>query len=83
MHKWKERSRPIRLERRFEFKDYESTREFLDRLGKLCESLKIFPDISFGKTYVNINLFPESESSEAQLTKQEHDFAEQVDELID
>ncbi len=83
MHKWKERSRPLRLERRFEFPSYELTRDFLDRLGKLCESYKRFPDISFGKTYVNLTLQPESEETDANLSELDHKLASEIDLLTD
>ena len=80
MHKWNERSRPIRLERRFEFSTYELTRDFLDRLGELSEKRKRFPDVSFGKTYVNLTLQPEE--NEAEITDSDKRFASDVDNLI-
>ncbi len=83
MDKWETRKRPIRLERRFEFESYEKTRLFLDRLGAMSELKNIFPDISFGKNYVNITLRPESEEKDAPLTDVEHKFAAEIDELID
>ena len=83
MEKWDERNRPTRLERRFEFEDYEATRDFLDNLGDLSESKKIFPDISFGTTYVNITLRPESEEKGAQITEVEYEFASEIDGLFD
>ena len=58
---WTQRTRPDRLERRIEFEDYESTRSFLERLNALAESEGRFPDISFGRTYVNLTLRPEDE----------------------
>ena len=58
---WTQRPRPDRLERRIEFDDYESTREFLERLNTLAEERGRFPDISFGRTYVNLTLRPEDE----------------------
>jgi len=83
MHRWNERNRPFRLERRFEFESYELTRNFLDSLGDFCEKAKRFPDISFGKTYVNINLFPESMEKDAPLTDSDHKFALDIDQLVD
>ena len=83
MDKWDERNRPTRLEKRFEFETYQATRDFLDSLGNLSESRKIFPDISFGKTYVNITLRPESEDKDAQMTDIEYKFASQIDGLLD
>ena len=81
MHKWNKRSRPERLERRFEFSSYEMTRDFLDRLGELSENRKRFPDISFGKNYVNLTLKPESEEKEAKLTESDVSFASDIDNL--
>ncbi len=81
MDKWNERARPLRLERRFEFSTYELTRDFLDRLGELCEKRKRFPDISFGKTYVNLTLMPESDEQNAQLTDEDQNFASEIDRL--
>ena len=58
MDQWHERKRPVCLERRFEFDSYSATRDFLDRLGDFSEAKQRFPDISFGRTYVNITLRP-------------------------
>ncbi len=83
MHKWKERSRPLRLERRFEFASYQLTRDFLDKLGDLCETFQRFPDISFGKTYVNLTLQPDSQENDIQLTELDYKFASEIDALED
>ena len=82
MPTWEERKRPNRLEKRFEFETYDSTRDFLDRLGELSESTKVFPDISFGKTYVNITLRPESEEKDAILVDLDYKFAAEIDALF-
>ncbi len=83
MVKWEQRKRPIRLERRFEFENYDATRNFLDRLGEHSEAVCRFPDISFGKTYVNITLRPESDVDDAELTPADFQFASQIDDLFD
>ena len=80
--KWQERQRPTRLERRFEFKTYQATRDFLDRLGDHSEITKRFPDISFGTKYVNITLRPESEDQGAEFTKADYQFAAEIDGLL-
>ena len=77
---WTQRSRPERLERRIEFGDYETTRAFLERLEGLSERHSRYPDISFGRTYVNITLRPEGE--ETPLGEEEHGFAAAVDGLL-
>ena len=83
MDNWQQRNRPVRLERRFEFENYEATRNFLDRLGEHNESINRFPDISFGKTYVNITIRPLNEEKEAQLEDEDHQFAAEIDGLLD
>ena len=63
-HQWTARPKPDRvelLERRLEFSNYASNRDFLDRLNDFCEQQGRFPDISFGRTYVNITLRSENE----------------------
>lgn len=62
--KWTMRKRPIRLERRFEFSDYEQTRDFLDRTAELSEQQGYYPDMSFGRTHVSITLYPQDDTDE-------------------
>ena len=81
-HDWEERQRPVRLERRFEFETYNDTRDFLDRLGTLSEDRQRFPDISFGRTYVNITLRPQDETEGVLLQGEDHAFAAAVDGLL-
>ena len=76
---WTQRPRPDRLERRIEFEDYESTRTFLERLNALAEQQGRFPDISFGRTYVNLTLRPDEGDS---LGEGEHHFATEIDDLL-
>ncbi|RPG00746.1 MAG: 4a-hydroxytetrahydrobiopterin dehydratase [Prochlorococcus sp. MED-G132] len=82
MNQWQKRVRPIRLERRFEFETYAETRDFLDRLGEHTEAAKRFPDISFGRTYVNITLRPEDEEEEVELNDDDYKFAAEIDGLL-
>lgn len=82
MDTWKQRSRPNRLEGRFEFASYEETRDFLDKLGVFTEKANKFPDISFGRTYVNITVRSENEDDTAELTDAEFNFASDIDALI-
>lgn len=53
---WQRRDRPPRIERRIEFAGYSETRAFLDALAQLSEEMGIYPDISFGRTYVNLTI---------------------------
>ncbi len=77
---WTHRPRPERLERRIEFVDYESTRLFLEKLNALSEQAGRFPDISFGRTYVNLTVRAEEEPGE--IGPDEQSFAAQIDELL-
>lgn len=76
---WKERTRPASLEKRYEFPDYETLREFLERAAELSESINYYPDIGFGRDYVNVTIRPEEE--EKMLSEKQHGFARQLDEL--
>jgi 4a-hydroxytetrahydrobiopterin dehydratase len=76
---WTQRPRPDRLERRIEFDDYESTRTFLERLNALAESEGRFPDISFGRTYVNLTLRPDEEQPVGEVDQA---FAAAIDGLL-
>lgn len=53
---WQERIRPQRLERRYEFPDYDSLRNFLDCAAEISEREGLFPDMGFGRDYVNITI---------------------------
>jgi 4a-hydroxytetrahydrobiopterin dehydratase len=77
---WTQRPRPDRLERRIEFSDYEATRVFLERLNTLSEQQSRFPDISFGRTYVNITL--RSEEEDGAIGEVDQAFALAIDGLL-
>ena len=82
-HQWKSRPKPDRvewLERRVEFDDYASNRAFLDRLNDFCEAHSRYPDISFGRTYVNITLRAETEGDA--IGEADHAFAAAIDALL-
>ena len=82
MEGWRQKKRPECLEKRFEFQSYEKNRDFLDALGEYCEKVNRFPDISFGKTYANITIRPEENNVKEEISKVDHDFAMQIDLLI-
>jgi len=79
-HGWRRRERPLRLECRHLFSDYDSLRDFLDRVAGLSESTGIYPNLSFGRDYVNMTLFAAEDSGE--LTKDLEAFAQRVDDLV-
>lgn len=82
MDQWHERKRPVCLERRYEFESYSTTRDFLDRLGDLSEAKQRFPDISFGRTYVNITIRPDTDDQDSELSEEDRCFASEIDALF-
>ena len=76
---WQERTRPMRLEKRYEFDSYESLRTFLDEAASLSEAKGIYPDIGFGRTHASLTIHADEAS--AQLTDQQREFADLLDAL--
>ncbi len=77
---WQERSRPARLEGRYEFENYEALRDFLDRAAELSEREGLYPDIGFGRDYVNMTIHVDE--GETTLGETQRKFAQQLDELL-
>jgi pterin-4a-carbinolamine dehydratase len=78
---WQERNRPVRLEGRYEFKDYSTLRDFLDKAAELSEIEGLYPDMGFGRDYVNITIHLDED--EVELSEKQHRFAEQLDILAE
>jgi pterin-4a-carbinolamine dehydratase len=76
---WQERNRPRRLERRYQFPDYPTLRDFLDRAAALSEREGFYPDMGFGRDYVNITIHSEDGAQELWAARRR--FAEQLDGL--
>ncbi|NNG12201.1 MAG: pterin-4-alpha-carbinolamine dehydratase [Halobacteria archaeon] len=76
---WQERKRPVRLERRYEFQDYSTLRDFLERAAELSEREGLYPDMGFGRDYVNITIHVE-EGAET-LGDNQHRLARELDQL--
>ena len=71
---WNQRESPPRIEKRFEFEEYQKISIFLEKINKLCKEKNIYPNISFGKNFVGITIFLDSEKS-SQIVK---DFSNQI-----
>jgi pterin-4a-carbinolamine dehydratase len=54
---WTEVEKPSSLYRRFEFAAYPEVRAFLDRLAGLSKETGLYPDLSFGRTHVNVKVY--------------------------
>ncbi|QEP43238.1 pterin-4-alpha-carbinolamine dehydratase [Ectothiorhodospiraceae bacterium BW-2] len=80
MKPWQERKRPNRLERRYEFADYEQLRDFLDLAAELSEQEAYYPDLGFGRNYVNVTIH--AEHPEATPTAAQWAFAHKMDQLL-
>ena len=78
---WRRRQRPLRLECRLEFEDYDATRDFLERSEVYSEQSGIYPNMSFGRTYVNLTLFAEEGSEE--ITPEQFEFAERINAMAE
>ncbi|MGB5426058.1 MAG: 4a-hydroxytetrahydrobiopterin dehydratase [Gammaproteobacteria bacterium] len=76
---WQERARPERLERRYQFVDYESLREFLDQAAALSEREGLYPDMGFGRDYVNMTIHGSEEDNT--LGDQQRRLAQELDAL--
>ena len=51
------------LSRRYDFASYAETRNFLDRLADLSKRDSYYPDVSFGKLYVNVSIDGEGQAA--------------------
>ncbi|MGV6826674.1 MAG: 4a-hydroxytetrahydrobiopterin dehydratase [bacterium] len=78
---WRERDRPPRLERRYQFDSYDALRDFLDLAADLSEKEGYYPDMGFGRDYVNITIHVEDGQSE--LADSQRKLASELDKLFD
>ena len=72
---WNKRESPLRIEKRFEFEEYSKISKFMKKVEKLCKEKDIYPNISFGKNFVSVTIFLESE----QISPSEKDFSIEID----
>lgn len=77
---WHERDRPVCLEGRYQFPNYKTLRDFLDDAAAISERTGLYPDMGFGRDYVNITIRPEEGADE--LSAQQREFAGQLDALF-
>jgi 4a-hydroxytetrahydrobiopterin dehydratase len=77
---WKLRGKPERLERKYLFDNYDQLRDFLDDAEKLSEKAEFYPDMGFGKDYVNVTIH--SNEGEETLADNLKTFADDLDNLL-
>ena len=73
---WEERKSPLRLEKRFEFDNYQQSSQFMKEIDSLCKENQIYPNISFGSKFVSITIFSDLE----EITLKEKNFSIKIDE---
>ena len=76
---WQERHRPARLEARYEFESYSALRDFLDGAAELSEREGIYPDMGFGRDYVNLTIH--ADDGRESLAEPQRRFAQLLDRL--
>ena len=72
---WNKREAPARIEKRFEFEEYSKISKFMGKIEKLCKEKDIYPNISFGKNFVSLSIFLDTE----EISIKEKDFSKDID----
>ena len=75
---WNHRDSPSRIEKRFEFEDYQKISIFLKKIDELCKEKNIYPNISFGKNFVSVTIFLDSEK----IPTNEKEFSTRLDDYF-
>ncbi len=75
---WQIQQRQALMTRRYEFANYDETRNFLDKLADLSKDKGLYPDLNFGKTHVNVSISPESRV----LGAESYEFAQAINDLM-
>ena len=73
---WEERESPLRIERRFEFDNYQQSSRFMKEIDSLCKENKIYPNISFGSKFVSVTIF----SALEEISIKEREFTSKINE---
>ncbi len=76
IHSWG--SNTEELTKRFEFKNFKSALELVNKIGEIAEKHKHHPDISFGWGYVDILITTHSAGG---LTEADFKLAKEIDKL--
>ena len=72
---WNKKVSPLRLEKRFEFEEYSKISKFMGKIEKLCKEKDIYPNISFGKNFVSLSIFLDTEEIAINIK----DFSKDID----
>ena len=72
---WNERESPLRIEKRFEFEEYSKISKFMEKIEELCKEKDIYPNISFGKNFISLSIFLDTE----EISSKEKAFSKDID----
>ena len=72
---WNKRESPLRIEKRFDFDQYSKISKFMEKIEKLCKEKNIYPNISFGKSFVSLSIFLNNQ----EISSEEKDFSKDID----
>ena len=72
---WNKRESPLRIEKRFEFDEYSKISKFMEKIEKLCKEKNIYPNISFGKSFVSLSIFLNNQ----EISIEEKEFSKDID----
>ena len=75
---WNLKKTPLRIDKRFEFKEYSRISQFMENIDKLCKEKNIYPNISFGKNFVSMTIFLEDK----EISSLEKEFSQQIDKFF-
>jgi 4a-hydroxytetrahydrobiopterin dehydratase len=67
-----------RLTKDFDFIDFETALDFVNKVGELAERVGHHPDITFGWGYAHISIYTHDQ---AKLTSKDYDLAKQIDSI--
>ena len=76
---WNRKESPLRIEKRFEFDDYQKISKFMRIIDELCKKKSIYPNVSFGKNFASLTVFIDGE----ELSASENDFSKKIDEIFE
>tara|TARA_B100000945_G_C20184588_1_gene503977 strand:+ start:408 stop:647 length:240 start_codon:yes stop_codon:yes gene_type:complete len=75
---WNKRESPFRIENRFEFEEYSKISKFMGKIDQLCKEKNIYPNISFGKNFVSVTIFLDSQK----ISDIQKDFSKQIEKFF-
>ena len=75
---WKERDSPLRIDKRFEFDNYQRISQFMEQIDNLCKVNDVYPNISFGKNFVSITIFFQNKT----ISNDEKNLSQSIDQCF-